>query len=347
MNKLFFKKLLIFLLVGLLIVGVATGCSKPDGGDNGDNGNENGNGDQEETLNLTLVGGATGGIWYSMAEAIAETIRREESGSVVSVVPGGDAANLVRMSEKDGDFALCYLPTAVAAHTGNDPFDTALEDLRALSLVYSADYYFVVIKSAGVSSYQEVLDKKYPLKVTMNQRGSVMDFVGRAVMNEYGFDYEDIADWGGEVNFMSTNDGIDLIRSGQAEGFSTVGPTPVSQIVEFAGTHDIFIFSVDDNVMEKIVEKYGVIPTKIPASAYDFLEEDVNTFITPALLVAHKDLPDDVVYTIVKVQDANKDYLESAHHAFAGFDAEYMSSISGLPLHPGAEKYYKEVGALK
>lgn len=84
MTKLFFKKLLIFLLVGLLIVGVATGCSKPGGGDGGDNGN----GNKTESLNLTLVGGATGGIWYSMAEAIAETIRRESPGSVVSVVPG-------------------------------------------------------------------------------------------------------------------------------------------------------------------------------------------------------------------------------------------------------------------
>ncbi len=343
MSKLFSKKLLIILLVGLLIVSAAAGCSKPEGG----NEDDNGNGDEAEPLNLTLVGGATGGIWYSMAEAIAETIRRESPGSVVNVVPGGDAANLVRMDEKDGDFALAYLPTAAAAYAGDAPFDSALDDLRAISLVYSADYYFVVVKSAGISGYQDMLDKKYPLKVTMNQRGSVMDFVGRAVMNEYGFDYDDITAWGGEVNFMSTNDGIDLIRSGQAEAFSTVGPTPVSQIVEFSGTHDIVIFSVADDVLAKIVEKYGVIPTVIPASAYDFIDEDINTFITPALLVAHKDLPEDVVYTIVKAQNENKEYLVSAHHAFTGFDGEYMSTINGLPLHPGAEKYYKEIGVIQ
>lgn len=320
--------LIIFFLLGLSINAMAQAKLKP--------------------VNITLVAGTVGGVWHAMAEGVAETIRREAPGSVVNVVPGGDAANILRVSQKGAEFVFAYIPTVKAALAGTGQFENKkVTNILAVNNIYTSYYHIVFLKKTGFTTLDDIIKKKAPVRISMNQRASLMHVVGEEIIKEYGATLKDIESWGGKVHFLASQPGNDLMRGGHLDGFFSVGPLPMSQTSELTADHELVLFPIKDSVRESLYTKFGALKAIIPANTYKGQPKDVDSVTIPCLIITNKDIPADTVYTVTRAIGNNKEHLWSVHKDLKVVNPKYMSDTAGVTIHAGAERYYKEVGVLK
>jgi TRAP transporter TAXI family solute receptor len=296
---------------------------------------------------ISIIGGSIAGAWYAMAQGIAESIKKTYPGSRVDVVPGGDAGNVKRIGNMEGTFAFAYLPTAISGFKGEDPFPEPIKDLRVLANVFAAYEQIYILEKSGISSFEEIKTKNYPLKIGANIKSSASEVLFKTALEYYGITYKTLEDRGGKVVFLQTNPTNDLIKGGSLEAHVGTFPVPFPMLSQLNSTHKIRLLSLNDDVIEAMVKKHGGEKGVIPANTYPFQKEDVATVKTYCLLVANKNLPDETAYKIVQSIDKNRDYLGVVHKALKNYTAEFMAIQSMIPTHPGAVKYYKEIGVWK
>ena len=135
------------------------------------------------------------------------------------------------------------------------------------------------------------------------------------------------------------------MKDGHADAFMAPAPHPYAPVLEIASVRKPRFLPISKDVIDRLVQKYGYVPTVIPKGTYDFLKEDYPSFGEPAILVIRKDLPNDLVYVITKALVAGSPEVAKAVQGMK-FVKEGAPRFLGGPLHPGAEMYYKQAGLL-
>ena len=145
----------------------------------------------------------------------------------------------------------------------------------------------------------------------------------------------------------SFQDGVDQLKDGKIDAAFTVAGAPTTAIVDYATTNTLNLISLTDEELAAIQEAYPfLIRDDLPSTTYTGMTGDVVCVAIQATLVASKDLSEDVVYELLKAMFDNKDALTEGHAKFGFLDPEAASAGATVTMHPGAEKYYKEVGVL-
>ena len=290
-------------------------------------------------VKLTFLAGTPGGVWYAMAEGIAGVIRSEIPGAEVTVAQGSDAANIVRVQQGQADIAFAYANTIKSALDGTGDFaGKATPDVRVLTSVFPSVHHIVFNANSGIKDVADIKGKK--VRVSMNTRASMMEVVGRNVLEGYGITYDDIKNKGGEVLFVASKETNDLMRGGHLDGFFSNGPIPMSQTSELLADMKLNILPIKEDIRDKLVQNLGAIKTEIPVGTYGN-PQAVPTVAINGMLIVNKSMPQDLAYAIVKAMNKNADKLKAIHKDMAGLaDIKYMGGTT-LPVHPGAEKFFK------
>lgn len=298
---------------------------------------------------ITILGGAVGGVWSAITEGVAECLRRSApAGSNITAEPGKDGPNSVMVVQKKADLAISYTPTAYTAIKGTEPFREAYPDVRAVATLNpDSTFHFLVLKDTGLTSIEDIKAKKFPLRISVNKAGSTMELASKAVLEAYGMTYKDIEGWGGKVYFLSTKESMDLIDDKQSHAHSLTGEHPMSHFVESATRNSFTLLSISPDAVNRVNQKLGTHAASIPAGTYSFNREPVPTFAASLLLITSAGQPDELIYNVTKSLHQNLNYLRSVHATLKDMSPQTMSDTVPVPLHPGAEKYYREVGALK
>ena len=327
------RRILCFLAAMLLGTGLLSGCSQEASAPV----------DGEEAMKLTIVGGSIGGAWASIGEGTGEVIRRSYPGSVVAYEVGQEAANVALVSTGKVDLGIAHTGLLKLAADGAAPFDQPLDNLRGIAVLYGeAAQQFLILKSLGFQTLEDIKEAQYGLKINFNTKDSFMELVGKACLEAAGITYDDLTSWGGAVDFISMTSSIDLMRDGKIEAYSNLIQVPSSNIVDAATSLDLTLLSLSDEVIDTVNQEFGTYRTTIPAGAYDFLEEDVDTVAATVVLFASADMPDEQAYKIVKAIDENLNYFQGIHSSLAGLDLESMEQMAPVEIHPGALQYYEE-----
>jgi len=302
----------------------------------------------EAPVKVIISGGTAGGAWSAITEGVAEILRKKlPSGSTVSTTTGTDAANFMRIERSTTDMAVGVASTALNAEKGKDPFKSPAKNIRAITALFDEPFQFVILKKTGIKDFGDIKTKKYPLRHSPNKKGNFMEIACEAVFKNYGFDYKTIQQWGGKIFYNSYSESINLLRTDSLDSLSGCSPVPTTHFVELSGTHDITILPLNDKTIEALNKEFGTTKTVIPADSYKFLEKDTPTIAARNILVCKADLPDDLVYKVTKAIYEQRDYLGSVHIVMKGVTPQFMANPGGVSLHPGALKFYKEIGALK
>lgn len=180
----------------------------------------------------------------------------------------------------------------------------------------------------------------------MDQQGSAGEIITRNILKEYNVTYEDIISWGGSVDHLSDSKTFELMADKRIDATGDAVSVPSSGMIEASTTIDLKMLSFDKEVMQAVSDNLGMATGTIQAGSYDFLEDDIDTLYTPAILIVHKDVPEEEVYQITKAIYNNFDYLGTVHEEFKNLTADNMMEVGQVPLHPGAEKFFKEAGML-
>jgi len=301
-----------------------------------------------DQIQTTIVGGRTGGAWSVFTEGIAESIRRENKGSIITVEPGGIVENPASVGTNTVPYGLSYSMTAYAAFSGAEPYKEAYEDIRAISVIIPANYYQLIARAdMGFDSLEEVIENQAPLRLAIDQKGSAGERITRNILQEYGVTYETIISWGGSVDHLGGSKTFELMTENRIDATGDAVSVPSSDILEASTTNDLKFLSLDQDVINAVSKNLGMESGTISADSYEFLKQDMDTVYTPAILIVHKDVPKEEVYRVTKAIYENIEYLATVHTEFNNLTDENFVKVGKVPLHPGAEKFFKEQGLIE
>jgi len=348
MKKNCLRKALSLLVVVSLLSSMLVGCSERGGSSSDSKPAETTTetpaalGDIDK-LNLTIVGGSIGGAWAAIGEGVSEVIRRSYPNSTIAYEVGQEAANVAMVSTNKVQLGIAHSSFLKMAAEGKEPFSGKLENIRAIAVLYGeAAEHFIMNQESGITSFEDIKNQKYPLKVNLNTKDSFMEVVGKKSLEAYGITYDDIKSWGGSVDFMSMGASIDLMRDGKIEAYSNVIQVPSSNVVDASSNLDLGLLSMSDEAIEKVNAELGTYKSVISKDKYTFLEEDVQTVAAKVVLFTNSELSDNEAYAIAKSINDNLVYFTGIHSSLKGLTLEQLQDVSPVELHPGALKYYEE-----
>ena len=293
----------------------------------------------------------TGSAWYVYGATMAEMLRKAlPAGSNVDVKPrSGGVGNPRLVAKNETPLGLSFTITNRWAYEGKEAYDAKLDNLRAL--VGGLDTYYlvaVVPKKLGLAGVKDLKDKKLAVKGTTQPVGSLGEFAARQLMRSAGMSYADIKTWGGSMQHAGYNVIVDAFKDGRADMLIAVVTPKHPSVTEIANAVDVKFLGLDAETM-KALAPLGYVPATMPPNTFKGQTEPVQTVGFPTVVITNTTLPEPVAYTITKTILENKDALVRGHAGLAEFDPKtaWQAEKVGIPLHPGAERAFREKGWMK
>ncbi len=297
---------------------------------------------------LLFVSGGVGGMFHIIGSAISEAIKAQMPDIKITVAPGGGHANPLRIQAGDAEMGMTFFVNAKCAFEGLDPYNKRLDKVQAIAnLNMPFPFTFLVVKELGIKTFPEIQKKKPPMVLCPGTRGLGGEFTTRRVLEEYGISYEDIKKWKGKLHFSGWTEANNLIADGHAHALATTTSVGSAHLIELTRMREMFFLPLDENVRDKLVKKYGYTKWVLKAGLYKGLTQDLPTIADGTVVLVSADMPEDLIYRFTKIVCQNKAKFENVHVMFKTFDPKLAAQDTQVPLHPGAIRYYKEMGYLR
>lgn len=286
--------------------------------------------------NYSIVSAAPGGNWYTMVGAATGLYTKQIPGANFTIAgTGGSIENARRFVAGEADFGPIYssnlyeMYNAVGPAKGRPKSDAA----QVMFEIYDSPHYFVTLKKSGIKSIKDLQGKK----VALGAPGSGTTQNSRLVFDTLGMKVNSVE--------LSFGDAARQLQDGRIDALGQ-GGAPASGIVELAATQEIVIIPFSDEELSKII---AVAPYyfkgQLKPGTYRGQAAAVPAFSVGVLFVAHKDMPEDLVYNVMKVtfEPESLSYLSKAHPEWknARNHPEAVKQL-GVKYHPGAAKYWAE-----
>jgi TRAP transporter TAXI family solute receptor len=299
---------------------------------------------------LTWTAGGTGGGWFVMAGGVAKIIQEADPDIQINVIPGGGTKNQPVVGMNKAELGWGLPPFVVSARKGTDPYKKKYEDIVSLGASFSDNYLHVMAaEDTGVKTMEELKNYPKPLEVSPGKIGVSGEFTFRKILEDYmNTSYDGIKDKGGKVLFFGYTEIATNLKDRHID-FACINIAPPAAIIQEAALgRKLNILPWPEDLLKLFKTEYGFGIGTIKKEMYpDILEKDVPTAVMGTAITAHKSLPDEVAYRIIKIICENKDRLPSIHKSMSVFDPAIAWKDLPAPLHPGAAKYYKEMGYMK
>ena len=305
----------------------------------------------QQPVTLAFATLDTGSAWYVYGATMAELLRKTlPPGSNIDVKPrAGGVGNPRLVAKNETPLGFGFTVTNRWAYEGKEAYDAKLENLRGL--VGGLDtYYLVAIASRKlpVTSVRDIKDKKVPVKLYTQPVGSLGEFAGRQLLRAAGMSYADLRGWGGSTQHVGYNVIVDAFRDGRADILFAVVTPKHPSVSEIVSSVDVKFIGLDAATATALAP-LGYNAATMPADTFKGQTEPVKTVGFPTVLITNKDLAEPLAYTVTKTIVDNKDALVRGHAGLVEFDPKtaWQPDKVGIPLHPGAERVYREKGWMK
>lgn len=296
----------------------------------------------EKPVYISAASGATGGTYHVVVAGMASLIDKYAENVSCTVITGTSGSeNFKLVASNECQLGIGSGDTAMAAYAGTREFETALPNLRFLSSGYSSVMHIVVLDNSPIKGVEDLAGKRiasYP--------GSTTEAQVPAILAAYGLKPNE--------NYtpmpMGIGDAADALRDGQVDAIMQFGGLPLSAITDLASTKGIRLLSISDEKLAQIqADNVWVSTATIPAGTYAGIDEDIQTAGQMILIYTNAETPDAVVYQMMEALMAHQDELTAIHPSAGLFNLENGINGAGtiLPLHPAAEQYYRDHGAIQ
>lgn len=286
---------------------------------------------------VRLMTGPQGGSWYPLGGAIANI--GDKAGIKVQVLPGAGIANVKAVHQGKADLGFGNSISTVDGAAGRAPFEEKTSNVCNVATLYPQYFQVVANADAGIKSLADLKGKS----IAVQPKGNTAEFISQQALQVYGLKYEDM----GRVSYVSYTDAVSLMKDNNAQAFTLGTTVPASSIMDLASARDIQLVGIPDDKFQAIRQlNPGYTKLVIPAGSYPKQTADVQTIGYATHIVARCDLDEAVVYKLLNGMVANQADLAAIAKAMAANTPKLMAEDIGVPMHKGAVKYYKEVGAL-
>ena len=294
-----------------------------------------------EKIELTLATGGETGTYYAVGNVMATTLNPLLNYSDIKVVvSGGSQDDIIRIEDGEAQLATVQNDVMSYAMNGTDTFEElgACTNFRAIAGLYDETCQ-IISTDPDIKTVADLEGKT----VSVGDAGSGVEFNARQILEAYDLTFDDIT----PVN-SSFGDSASSLKDGKIDAAFITAGAPTVAVTDLATTNDVNVVAIDEEHAEKLVEEHPFYTqTVIPAGTYKGTDEDVATVAVRATLIASADLSDDLVYELTKSLFENQETMLSAHAKFEELSVETALDGIDVEFHPGAQKYYEEVGAWK
>ena len=304
---------------------------------------------QAEEANYVLATASTGGTYYPVGVALATLVKvKLEPGQgigMAAISSAGSGENVRLLREGEAQFGILQGLYGYYALTGTGPLEEVgpQENLRSVSMLWQNVEHFVAASDvAETGTIADLVALKGEAMALGSQNSGTIGS-NRTILSGFGIDID--TDY--ELVYGGYGPSAEALQNGQVKGIGTPAGVPVgavSQLMASAGD-SVTLLSFTEEQMAQADGGRGLwTPYTIPAGTYPGQEADVQTIAQPNFLATTADVSEENVYQITKAMYENLPFLQAIHPATKAMSIE--SAIAGLPLplHPGAQRYYEEVG---
>lgn len=286
---------------------------------------------------VRLMTGPQGGSWYPLGGAIANIAGK--SGVKIQVLPGAGIANVKAVQLGKADLGFGNSISTVDGVAGRAPFEAKADNVCNVATLYPQYFQIVANADSGINSMADIKGKS----VAVQPRGNTAEFITAQMLEVYGMTYKDL----GRVSYVSYTDAVSLLKDNNAQLFTLGTTVPSSSIMDLASARAIKLIDVPEDKFQAMRKlNPGYTKLTIPAGSYPGQDKEVQAVGYATHVIARCDLEEDTVYKILKGILADKADLDAIAKAMAPTTVKMMAEDIGVPLHKGAEKFYKEQGVL-
>ncbi|MGF7185904.1 hypothetical protein GGQ84_001997 [Desulfitispora alkaliphila] len=316
------KRTIAVIMAVLMLSAVFVGCGDSDG---------------ERDLELLMATGGTAGTYYPLGGAIANAWSEHIDGVNVGVQSSGASVENMRLLERgEAELVMAMNNIAEDAFNGDGDFEQPVTNFKAVGVIYPEVMQIFARADSDINTISDLKGKR----VAVGPPGSGTEATFREIVAAYGLSYDDFRDI--QVPF---GDAADQFKDGHIDVAANVLAVPAGAINDVITSRDIQFVEIDGEGLEALQEAYPLAaPYVIPGGTYDGVPEDANTVALQAVLYVTDELDEEVVYNLTKVMYEKNDEIARGHAR--GEQISIDNAVDGIttPLHPGAIRYYEEVG---
>jgi uncharacterized protein len=290
---------------------------------------------------VNVLTGGTSGVYYPLGVALANVIGKELPTVKTSAqATKASVENLNLLQAGRGEVAFTLGDSLSDAWKGNEEagFKSPLKKLRGIAAIYPNYIQIVARADTGIKTLADLKGKK----ISVGAPKSGTELNARAILGAAGLSYKDFS----KVEYLSFGESVELMKNRQLDVTLQSAGLGVASLKDLATSMEIVVVAVPPEVVKKVNDP-AYMPATIPANTYSGQTAPVPGVAVQNYLVTREDLSADTVYSITKALWTSLDQLANAHVAAKAIELKHALDGMPVPLHPGAEKYYREVGLIK
>ncbi len=290
---------------------------------------------------VNVLTGGTSGVYYPLGVALSQIYGKAIPGAKTSVqATKASAENLNLLQAGRGEIAFSLGDSLNEAWKGNEEagFKAPLKKLRTIAAIYPNYIQIVAAADSGIKSLADLKGKR----IAVGAPKSGTELNARDIFRGAGMTYKDF----GKVEYLPFGESVELMKNRQLDATLISAGLGVAAVRDLATAVKIVIVPIPADVVAKIGEA-AYQPGTIPAKTYENQNDAVPSVAVQNFLVTHEGVSSDTAYAMTRSMFDNLDQLVAAHAAAKAINRENAAKNSPVPLHPGAEKYYRETGLIK
>lgn len=289
---------------------------------------------------INVLTGGTSGVYYPLGVALSEIYGEGIEGARTQVqATKASVENLNLLEQGRGEIGFSLGDSLVAGWEGDTEagFRQPLTKLRRIAAIYPNYIQLVATADSGITTLEDLRGKS----LSVGAPASGTELNSRAILEAAGMSYSDL----GQVQYLPFAESVELMKNRQLDATLQSAGLGVASIQDLSTTNPTTIVEIPATLVDSIGAPYQ--SAVIPAGTYRGQDADVETAAVVNFLVTHEDVSDETAYQMTKLLFENLPRMVSAHSAASAISLETAVGESPVPLHPGAERYYREVGAIQ
>jgi TRAP transporter TAXI family solute receptor len=289
---------------------------------------------------IRMVTGGTAGTYYAFGSAVGQILTEKTKIPITVQSTGASMANIQLIDAGEAELAIVQNDVMDYAWRGVEQFNgQKITSFATMAALYAEVCQVVANPTSGIKSIADLKGKN----VSVGDAGSGTEFNARDILEAYGITFNDI----GKQN-LSFAASADALRDNKIDAFFCVAGAPTPAIIDLATSKDILVLEVDDAHAAQLAAKHPFY-TQFPVAAgsYRGHPNAIKTVAVKATFIVSSRLSENTVYELTKYLFESKAEIEAAHVKGKELNKSYAVEGISVPFHPGAEKYLREIGAIK
>ena len=294
-----------------------------------------------DSRNLRFVTGGESGTYYAFGSVIAQHATNNTDVSVTGLVGNGSKSNVEELADGNAELAFCQSDVMAYAYNGTNLFENPIDCFSTVAALYMEDVQ-IVTTDPSIKTVADLAGKN----VSVGAAGSGVYFNAVDILSAYGLGDLDADGKFTKINatYQSFGDSADSLKDGKIDAAFIVAGAPTTAVTDLATTKDVHLVSLDDEHIAKLLETSDYYTKTVISKDVYGLDEDVTTVAVAAVILARNDVSEDAIYALTADIFDNAADLVSSHAKYGELSLEFGSSITSVPYHPGAAKYFAEKG---